>query len=271
MRLAIASAFTLLLLSGFLFAIFASFLFLAGVIDAYFLFALVIAFNLIMWLIGPFISDLMYKYLYKLEWITIEEMRKKSPAAAAMIEQTCRKYGFKVPKLGVIPDKNPNALTYGSGRWNSRLVITQGILEYLDEKERAAVVAHELGHVKNRDFIVMTIASTLLQLLYEAYVISRNLASGKDRERGVAPLWAVAIVAYVFYWIGQYAVLYLSRLREYLADEFSGHETEPNYLSSALIKISYGILANPDNPRLVQSTRFLGIANVKASKNIGLV
>ncbi|MBS3056403.1 MAG: M48 family metalloprotease [Candidatus Aenigmarchaeota archaeon] len=198
------------------------------------------------------------------------DLKKQSPASAEVVIRICKKHNFNVPKLGIIPDNNPNAFTYGSGRWNSRIIVTSGIFEYLDQNECSSVYAHELGHIKNRDFIVMTVASTLLQLLYEVYVVSRTLTKGKGRKCG-GIFFAITIIAYVLYWIGQYVVLYLSRLREYFSDEFSAKETDPNYLSSALIKISYGILVNPDNVRLIKSTKYIGIANFKMAETIGLV
>ncbi len=275
MKLFMASLFTLTLLSGFLLAIFLTALYLAGFIEIYLLFGLTILVNFIMWLAGPAISDWIYRFFYKLRWVTIEELKETSPASAALLEKTCKKYNFSVPKLGIIPDKNPNAFTYGSGRWNGRIVITEGIFEYLDENERASVYAHELGHIKNRDFIVMTIAATLMQLMYEVYIVTRKAATrpggGGKKGGGRAALLAVAAVSYIFYWIGQYVVLYLSRVREYYADEFSARETDPNYLSSALIKISYGILANPDDVRLVKSTKYIGIADFKMAESTGLV
>jgi len=275
MRLFIASLFTLILLSGFLIAILLSLLYFTGLIDIYLLFGLTILINFILWLVGPKISDWIYRFFYKLRWVTIGELKKISPASADFLVKTCRKYNFNFPKIGIIPDKNPNAFTYGSGRWNGRIVVTEGIFEYLDENERVSVYAHELGHIKNRDFIIMTIASTLLQLLYEVYVVSRRVAasskgSGKKKGGGL-PFLVIMVVAYIFYWIGQYVVLYLSRVREYYADEFSSKETNPNYLSSALIKISYGILVNPDDVRLVKSTKYIGLTDFKLSENIGLV
>lgn len=276
MRLFIASLFTLILLSGFLGAILLSFLYFAGFIEIYLLFGLTILINFILWLVGPKISDWIYRFFYKLRWVSLDELRKMSPASADFLVKTCRKYNFNVPKIGIIPDKNPNAFTYGSGRWNGRIVVTEGIFKYLDENERVSVYAHELGHIKNRDFIIMTIASTLLQLIYEMYVVSIKIAAttssgGGKKGGGKAIFLGVAVAAYIFYWIGHYVVLYLSRVREYYADEFSAKETNPNYLSSALIKISYGILVNPDDVRLVKSTKYIGLTDFKLSKNIGLV
>lgn len=276
MKLFIASAFTLGVLAAFLIAIMLSIMYFAGFIDVYLLFGLTILINFFMWLIGPFISDWMYRFFYKIQWISIEDLRKKSGKSAEIIEKVCNKYGFNIPKLGIIPDNNPNAFTYGSGRWNGRVVATEGIFKYLDDNEAAAVYAHELGHIKNRDFITLTIASTLLQLLYEAYVVSRRIALSASRGRGkkgggALPFLAIMAAAYALYWIGQYVVLYLSRIREYCADEFAAMETNANHLSSALIKIAYGILVNPDDVRLVKSTKYIGIADFKMAESVGLV
>ncbi len=275
MRLAIASLFTLALLAGMLFSILLALSYVVGFINIYVLLGLTIGINFVMWLIGPKISDFIYRVFYKVRWISISELRDKSPKAAKTIEKICNKYKFRIPKLGIIPDKNPNAFTYGSGRWNARIIVTEGIFEYLDENEISAVYAHELGHIKNRDFIVMTVASVILQLLYELFVISRSVskegARTKKGERADIYIILIGIISYVFYLVGQYILLYLSRVREYYADEFSAKNTDPNHLSSALIKIAYGILANPDNVRLIESTKFIGIMNFKSAKSIGMV
>jgi len=272
MKLIAASLFTLLLLSAFLIAVFLSALYYFGFITWYFLIIFTVFINFVLWLVGPSISDWIYRHFYKMRWMTMGELRKISPASADIIEKTCKKYNFNIPEIGIIPDKNPNAFTYGSGRWNARIIVTEGIFQYLNEKERASVYAHELGHIKNRDFIIMTIASTLLQVLYEMFIISSRMAkSGESKKEGGPIVVIIMIISYIFYWVGQYIVLYLSRIREYYADQFSAKETNPNFLSSALIKISYGILANPDDVRLVKSTKYIGIANFKMAESIGLV
>ncbi len=270
MKLWLASLLTLFLLSGFVFATLLLVFYLYGYVDFVLLILLTVAYNIIVWLISPKISDFIYRYFYQLRWVSLEELARKSAGAARVIREVCSKYNFKIPKLGIIPDKNPNAFTYGSGRWNARIVLTEGIFHYLDDGEIEAVIAHELGHIKNRDFIIMTIASTLLQLLYEIhYVLMRSVRDSK-RGRESAYLSLLALLAYVFYIVGQYVILFLSRIREYYADEFSVKHVGANRLISALIKISYGILANPDNVRLVESTKFIGITNFREAKSLGL-
>ncbi len=186
-----------------------------------------------------------------------------------MIKKICSEHNIKTPKFGMIPDENPTAFTYGSWKWNARIIISHGIITYLADEERAAVYGHELGHIKNNDFIIMTIASTLLQILYELYVVSSNSSKWNGKwKQGFA---LVGLVSYVFYFIGQYVLLYLSRVREYYADEFGAKYADPNKLSDALIKIAYGILITPANNRLIESTKFIGIANDKVSKWIGML
>ena len=181
----------------------------------------------------------------------------------------CRKYNFNIPRLAIIPDKNPNAFTYGSGRWNARIIVTEGIFRYLNENQIKAVYGHELGHIKNRDFIVMTTASTILQLLYVFYIIgvmSQRTGGGSKKDEG-SYLVLIGIISYIFYWIGQYIILYLSRVREYYADQFSAEETkDPNSLAVALVRIAYGILTNPDNVNLVELTKTMGIMNFSSAK-----
>lgn len=270
MGLYIASLFTLGLLATFLAAVLLGLMYAVGYLNVYLLFGITIFLNFLFWLIGPKISDWIYRFFYEFRWITIDELRQKSPETADFVEETCEKYGFSVPKLGIIEDKNPNALTYGSGRWNARLIVTAGLFEYLDDKELQAVYGHELGHIKNYDFIIMTIANTLVQLLYEAYIVTRHASRSGGRKKGKEVLVAVMVASYVFYWIGQYVLLYLSRLREYYADQFAAQETHPNYLSSALIKISYGILANPNDTRLIKSAKYMGIQDHRIAEQTGL-
>jgi Zn-dependent protease with chaperone function len=154
-------------------------------------------------------------------------------------------YRFKAPRIGFIPDRNPTAFTYGLLRSNARIVVTQGIFEFLSEEEQRAVVAHELGHIVNRDFILMTMAGMLVQILYQIYAaLARSQRSSSSKEGN--KLAVIGFVALIFYYIGIYLLLYLSRTREYLADAFSAGRVEPRHLAGALIKIAYGIVAIKD-------------------------
>ena len=182
--------------------------------------------NLLIWLISPWLSDL------TLRWFNQPRIPRRRHGQTALSRhppahpQVADDYRFKAPKIGFIPDRNPTAFTYGLLRSNARIVVTQGIFEFLSEDEQRAVVAHELGHIVNRDFILMTMAGMLVQILYQIYAAFAPLAALK-LEQGRQKLADVGLVALVGYYIGIYLLLYLSRTREYLADAFSANRVEP--------------------------------------------
>jgi len=275
-KLQFASLLTLGVLSGFVLAILLAASYFLGYISWQIMIGVIILFNFLMWLIGPYISDFIYRIFYKIEFYDYEHI--KQYPYAKFIKQVCDKHNIKVPKIGIIKDKNPTAFTYGSASFNARVVLTEGLFKFLNEKELEAVIAHELGHIVNKDFIIMTIAATILEVLYELYVIftrarvGRSSASGEGKGNA---LIIIGLISLFFYWIGTYILLYLSRLREYYADEFSAKETgDPNLLSSALIKIAYGIASVPDTEKtahLLNTTRVQGIFDFKAAKEVGLV
>ena len=271
MRLAIASFVTLLILSSFLFAILLTASFVYGIINWYILLVFTVVFNFVLWLLNPYIGDIVNRVFYKARFIGIDGLRKLDSELADFVIDVCKKNNIKIPKIGYIDDDNPQAFTYGSASFNARIIFTRGILKYLDTKERQAVLAHEIGHIKNKDFIIMSIASTLLQLLYELYWVFTRASDKKERNN----LFIFGIISYVFYFIGTYIVLYLSRIREYYADEFSCKMLgNGNYLANALLKIAYGIMAEPDTSneiRLMRSTRAMGIFDYKHAKNFALI
>lgn len=267
-KLFFASTVTLAVLSSFVFSVVILVLLYTDSVSIWLAISLTVIINFILWLIGPWLTDLMNKWFYKTRFLKKEEVMLTYPEIGKLINEISTKHSFPFPKLGIIPDQNPTAFTYGSGRYNSRIVLTEGIFHFLDTDETKAVVAHEMGHIVNRDFVVMMIASTLVQILYEIYAVlirSRGKKSGAPK--------AIAIVSLVLYQISVYILFYLSRTRETLADEFSARTTSPKHLANGLIKIAYGIVTAEDSDsakRLLQSTRHLGIIDVKNAKHTGV-
>ncbi|MBI2892560.1 MAG: M48 family metalloprotease [Deltaproteobacteria bacterium] len=267
-KLWFASLVTLGILFSFVFTILMAFAYEGGLIGAGLMLALTVLINLVMWLVSPLIMDLVQRWVYKSRVIEIEELRANKPRVAEFVERVCQKHGIRVPKLRLIDDMNPTAFCYGSTANRSRLVVSRGLFHYLDDREASAVYGHELGHIIHRDFIVMTIAATMVQILYEIYAIAIRV-----RTRRGNPFLPLAIASLIFYWLGTYLLLFLSRTREYLADRFAAEEMgDPNALSMALVKIAYGIAREPDTvqaKRLLRSTRALGIYDPKAAAGIG--
>jgi Zn-dependent protease with chaperone function len=280
LKLQFASLLTLGILGGFVFTILLTLAFFFNAISWQILIGLTIFFNFLMWLISPYLSDLMYKWFYKMQFYDPEKLMHYP--YMKFVKKVCDEHKIKVPKIGIIQDENPTAFTYGSGAFNARIILTEGLFKFLNEDELEAVLAHELGHIINKDFIIMTIATTLLDVLYEVYVIctkSRNQSAsfgkrGGKKGDGQAIFYLIGIVSYIFYVVGTYIVLFLSRLREYYADEFAAKKTHPDHLSSALIKIAYGIASVPDTQKtahLLNNTRAQGIFDFKAANEVGLV
>ena len=222
------------------------------------------------YLIGPYIIE----WIYKIRWI---EPELASPELARFIEETCASRELPLPRFGVIDDGNPNAFTFGHYPGDARLVVTRGILELLTPAEVNSVVGHELGHIAHWDFVVMTVAGAVPLLLYLLARFAWGAGRGrKQREKGGGYIALVGLIAYVAYFVSQYIVLLLSRVREYYADRFSGEVTgQPDSLARALIKIAYGLASAPqegvkkDNTRMVAGRAF-GIFDPQVAQALAL-
>ncbi|MFC7044175.1 zinc metalloprotease HtpX [Halobacteriaceae archaeon GCM10025711] len=142
------------------------------------------------------------------------------------------------PKVAVVDSRVPNAFATGRSQKNAAVAVTTGLLNTLDQDELEGVLAHELAHVKNRDMMVMTIASFLSTL---AFIVVRWgwLFGGGGRDRDSAPIWVAILVSLVVWIISFLLIRMLSRYREYAADRGGAVITgQPSALASALLKIS---------------------------------
>ena len=190
-------------------------------------FAVVI--TLVQYAVGPLIID----YVFTIRWTGPDAV---SPDFERWYYDTCTRLRIGLPRFGIIEDGNPNAFTYGRTQGDARLIVTSGLVGMLSPEELRAVVAHEIGHVCNRDFVVMTAAQTVPLVLYILYIWTR------DRGRSISYAALVSLGAYAVYIFSQYVVLSLSRVRELFADHKSAAITaDPASLSNALVKISYGL------------------------------
>ncbi len=235
---------------------------------------LTLGFNALVFFLAPFLMDLTQGWLYGTQWISLEELRRKSPESARVIEQVCRDRNLKTPRLGLINDGNPTAFTYGSLPNSARIVVSQGLFTYLEDEEAATVYAHELGHIVHWDFALMTLVATLVQVMYLIYVFGRRMGQGGGDNKAKDAIQGLALAAYVFYLVGTYLSLYLSRTREYFADHFAAETTgNPNALSRALVKIAYGIVEegqrDKEPSRLLEGTRALGIYDARSATSTG--
>jgi len=199
----------------------------------------------VQFVLGPYLTDVSLRWFYKMSWIDYGEL---PVSLTNFIKTTCQTNDMKPPRMGIIHDGAPNAFTYGHTPNNARVIITQGLMDLLQDDELEAVVAHEIGHAKHWDMLIMTAAQLVPLILYYIYRTLISIKSeGEDKSAG--PRLAIAVSSYILYIISEYTVLWLSRTREYFADRFAGEATrKPNSLSSALVKIGYG-LAGKDSEK----------------------
>ena len=222
---------TMILVFGMLFAIISM---IAYYFDfgTYTILVLILLLIMFQWLISPFIVSISadLQYLKKGE----------NPFLENMVEGMARKSGIPVPRIAVVPDVTPNAFVFGRTTSSATLAVHDGLLRNFRPEEIEAVVAHEIGHLKHRDVIVMTLASAVPLVAYFFY---RNIYWFRgSRRKDVGSIVSVAVASFFVYLISQLLVLYLSRSREYYADTYSAYLTgEPHNLRSALAKIAYGL------------------------------
>ena len=159
-----------------------------------------------------------------------------------IVRNLAQQAGIPMPKVYIIPEDAPNAFATGRNPEHAAVAVTQGIMRALTREELAGVLAHELGHVKNRDTLIMTVAATLagaLSMIANMAAWGAMLGGGRsdDEEGGHHPIAGLVgvIVAPIAASLIQMAI---SRSREFIADatgaKISGN---PLALASALKKI----------------------------------
>jgi heat shock protein HtpX len=193
---------------------------------------IVVIFNIIQWLIAPYLIDSMYR---------VKEVKNSEDTALhEMVDRLSKKSRIKTPKLMKAKMAIPNAFAYGSPLTGSRVAVTTGLLETLDTEEVEAVIGHELGHLKHRDVQVMMFVSILPAIFYfigYSLLLSSMFSRRDSRDSGGAAI--IGIASIFLYWILTLFTLYLSRIREYFADRHSTSIVEdgPRKLSEGLAKI----------------------------------
>jgi len=190
--------------------------------------------------VAYFFSDKIVLAMYGAQTLDVQE----HPKIYRMIEELSQEANIPMPKVWYIPTDMPNAFATGRNPAHASVAVTHGIMSMLEDHELKGVLAHEIGHIKNRDILISTVAATIAsaigyiaQMMQWAFIFGGS--SRDDREQGSG--WGTLIIAIFMPIIATLIQLAISRSREYLADE-SGAKFchDPMALASALEKISYG-------------------------------
>ena len=197
-----------------------------------------------------FFSDRLALYSMGARRVDAEEY----PRLHAMVDRLCQQADLPKPDVAVADTKMPNAFAAGRSQNHSTVCVTEGLLRTLDEEELEGVMAHELAHVKNRDVMVMTIASFLSTLAFMVVRWGWLFGGGRNRQGGGGGVVVAILVSLVVWIVSFLLVRALSRYREYAADRGAAAITgQPSALASALLKISGRMDDVPDRDLREQS------------------
>lgn len=174
-----------------------------------------------------------------------------NPWLEGTVSKLAKAAAVKEPRIAIVPDPTPNAFVFGNSSNKMTLAVNQGLLSQLNEDEIQGVIAHELGHIRHKDSIVMTFLSAIPLIAYMVVRMAFSMPMyggrrSKDEGGGVGLIILAGVVGLAVYFVSQLLVMRLSRLREHFADVFSGYLTgSPRSLESALTRITYGLSLSP--------------------------
>src|SRR5256714_9095692 len=197
---------------------------------------------------------------------------QEAPGLHAMIERLCIQADLPKPKIAIADNKMPNAFAMGRSQKSAVVCATTGIMETLEPHELEGVMAHELTHVKNRDVLIMTVASFFATVASMIAQLGLWFGGGfGDDDDGAPAFIVILLVSFVVYIISFFLMLALSRYREFSADRGAALITgRPSALSSALMRIAGAMPQGPDQdlPTVGKMNAFF-IVPTSVKKSIG--
>ncbi len=221
----------------------------------------------ILFIASPWLLDGLLRQFYGLESFRLAKLANQCPETAKAIQSYCRQYKLPLPTLGILPTNAPVAMTYGNLPRTARLVISEGLIEQLEDGELATICLTQLAYISQCHFILMSAATAWLQLAYTLYW--QTAMRGESlyeyvKQRFPKPpkyihpwIWQdipplilatstiFSALFYGCYWLLRFPWLWLSRTRVYYGDRIAAEVTgDPNALCRALLKIAIGMAHN---------------------------
>jgi heat shock protein HtpX len=185
---------------------------------------------------GYFFSDKLALSMYSAQPVTPTENSQVYARVFPLVQSLTQRMGLPMPKLWLIPDESPNAFATGRNPEHASVAFTAGILKLMNDQELEGVVAHELGHVKNRDILTSSVAATIAAAITLVARMALWFGGGRDDEER-SP-WAAIMMLILAPIAAMLIQMAISRTREYAADQTSAEVTHnPNELIAALTKL----------------------------------
>jgi heat shock protein HtpX len=213
-------------------------------------------------------SDKIVLKMYKAQ----EVSESSAPDLYNLVRNLALKAGLPMPRIFIIPEEAPNAFATGRDEKHAVVAVTEGIMRILNKEELEGVLAHELGHIQNKDMLISSIAATLAGAIvmlahmaqWAAIFGGARSSDDEDSGGGIIGLIAMAILAPLAATVIQMAI---SRSREYLADASGARITKNPYgLAAALEKLTKASQIIPMNAN--PSTAHLFIVNPLTGKSL---
>jgi Zn-dependent protease with chaperone function len=233
---------------------------------------------ILLWAAAPWLLDVLLNAGYGMRSLSMTKLAAISPETPKVLRQICRQHKWTLPKLAILPDSTPAIFSYGNLPQTTRIVVSQGLLDRLEDGEIATLYAAEMAHLHYGDMGLMSAFVLLAQLPYTLYwqvsglgdwlqVKARSFKSPAQKSPaskssaqksikiedyqhylvylwwagvGVTALWSA--IAYGLYWLWRWPMLALSRMRLIYSDRFAVDVTgNPNALTRALLKVTVGV------------------------------
>ncbi len=228
---------------------------------------------ILLWGTAPWLLDLLLKQVHGMRSLSMTKVAEVSPETPKVLRQICRQRKWTLPQLAILPDSTPAIFSYGNWPQTTRIVVSQGLLDRLEDGEIATLYAAEMAHLHYGDMGLMSAFVLLAQLPYTLYwqvsclgdwlqakarsfkapvrkTPGSQSAQAEDYRHylvyllwagvGAAALWSA--IAYGLYWLWRLPMLALSRMRLIYSDRFAVDVTgNPNALTRALLKVTVGM------------------------------
>ena len=187
---------------------------------------------------GYFFSDKLALSMYSAQPVSPSENPEVYARVFPIVQSLTQRMNLPMPKLWLIADESPNAFATGRDEKHASVAFTAGVLRLMNDSELEGVVAHELGHVKNRDILTSSVAATLAAAITFLARMAFWFGGSRRSDDEEGSPWAGLIMLIVAPIAAMLIQMAISRTREYAADETSAHVTHnPNELISALGKL----------------------------------